>query len=291
MKVQDWAITKTLCKQNVWCNVLGWSVASYVNHYFLTKSPMSILFSKCPLYLVLLFSLSCSTASGQDKPTISIVGSIDDSVVTVHYTVPAKAFFELSVFNRQGYMIDVPLSKELTESKDSIRLRVADYLTGSYYIQCKVNHSPAPISLKQFRHTKAGEHVTFTPEEVALHNKMPACDQSLCTIGELSSFQEFFKKYPHYLDKGEVWERALLAYIKLDQDSVVISRAIDSLVTCLPSFWSYYTVTRYLVENHKLPSLASMYLTKARDNLASVPLTLRDDYNSKLVKLGNETAK
>lgn len=233
---------------------------------------------------VLLFCMFCSSASSQDKPTIKIDGAIDDSVVTVHYTIPAKVFLELSVINRQGDMIDVPLSKELTVFKDSIKLRVADYFTGSYYIQWKVNHSPIP-GLKQFRHARSGEHVTFTSEEIGLHNKLPACDNKVCTTGDLSSFDEFFKKYPHYLDKGEVLDRALIAYIKLDQDSVLISRTIDSLVTYLPSFWSYYNVARRLIENHKLPTLASLYLIKARDNLATIPLALRGEYKSRLAEL------
>ncbi len=237
---------------------------------------------RCTALLVFLFG---QMALSQDKPTVSVTGLIDDSVVTIRYTIPTKMFVELSVFNRQGYIIDIPLSKELEPCKDSIKLHVADYFTGTYFIQCTANHSSGPLILKQFRHVRGGKRVTFTPEEIALHNKLPACDKAVCPPGSLSAFDEFLRTYPNYIDKGEVFQRALVAYVKLDQDSILISATIDSLTTYLPTFWSYYTIARYLIENHRLPSLASTFLIKASENLSNVPLALRDKYGTDLADL------
>ncbi len=244
---------------------------------------------KCRLliyWLVLFFQLSESGLS-QPRPILTLKNTLESPTVTVYYKVSEPAFVELQVFNRQGFIVEIPLAKQLSRCEDSLAVSVAKYPTGSYFFRCKKNHLAIPI-IKLFRHAQAGQYVTYTSEEMELHNKLPACDKSLCTVGELSDYDDFLKKHPNYIDKGEVFQRALLAYVKLDQDSALIARTIDSLATYLPGFYTYYSISRILTEYSKLKSLGASYFVKARNSLGSIPESLQEEYRSKLSEIEKE---
>jgi len=234
---------------------------------------------------------STSDAAKKLNPLWKVYKIIDDSAVTIHYTSPEQMFLEFSVWDRQGFLLDVPFSKQLDASADSFKFQVGSFATGTYYIQCRVDHSVRPISTKMFRHSKHGQHVTYSDEETMSHNKLPSCDQAMCKIGDLASFDDFFKKYPDYIDKGEVFERALLAYTKLGQDTLLISKTIDSLVTYLPGFYTYYMIGLYLSEYEKAPSLQRTYILKARQTLSTIPSKTQNQYRAKIDELEKHNEK
>lgn len=235
---------------------------------------------------LLVLACASTVALGQNRPTITVTKSLDDSVATICYDVTSPMALELSIFDRQGFIVAIPLVKNLTPGKDSVRVSFTNFPTGSYVLRTKVNNVAAPI-MKLMRHAQKGQLVTYSPEETALHNSLPACDKALCPVGALTDFDAFLNKHPNYIDKGEVFSRALLAYIRLDQDTVLIAHTIDSLVAYVPTFYSYYYISRCLTEYHKLPTLASQYLLKARGLLATIPTSLQKEYASKLHEIEN----
>ena len=223
-------------------------------------------------------------ALGQDQPKITVNKPIDNPIATICYNVTSQMKLELSIINRQGFIVATPLIKNLTPVKDSIKISFDDYPTGTYFLGCKVNNVSVPI-MKMIRHCKKGQQVTYSQEESTFHNKLPACNNALCPIGTLSDFDVFLHTYPNYIDKAEVYQRALLAYIKLDRNDLFITNTIDSLVTYAPTFYSYYSISEYLTEYHILPELTSHYLLKAYNTITTIPQSQQKIYATKLKEL------
>jgi hypothetical protein len=179
----------------------------------------------------------------------------------------------------------VPLYAQLARGEDSLTLDVSGYPPGTYYVRCTLEQSGTPLFIKMFKHAKKGQTVTYTKEETALHNTMPMCDGATCTAGNLSDIRDFLRKFPCYLDRGQVYSIAFKASVRLSEDSTVIGRYIDSLLAYEPHFYAYYYIAQVLSTYAMLPSVARDYYFRAREALPSIPEARLSENSARLSEI------
>lgn len=230
-------------------------------------------------------------AAGQEKLargdlTVKIHKAIDDTVLTIVYTAAEKMFIELFVVDPYGFFIDFPLSREIPAGEDSLKFPVGHYRTATYVIGWKINHDTTlPRVYKMFKHAQKGQRVTDSEEERGLVNKMSFCDGPVCKPADIPMIEKFLKDYPDYINRGKVFDAALLAYIQNDRDSALIHRTIDSLVAHIPGFYTYFIIARDLTGHGKLPSLAKKYFTMAHEAIGDTPVQMLAENRARLAEI------